>query len=133
MPGLSVLFDALVQEGVGDTPDSYAYDGNRVRKWNVTTTNYGKVSTVPQEWSRKQVTPSAHWILLGLVKSPQAFLSASVCVPALVCTLEVLGMLALFSSPSRLIASTVLLLVPGSLWFPVVHQSWCIVGLDVHS
>uniref|UniRef100_A0A670HXP9 B30.2/SPRY domain-containing protein n=1 Tax=Podarcis muralis TaxID=64176 RepID=A0A670HXP9_PODMU len=26
----------------GDTPDSYAYDGNRVRKWNVTTTNYGK-------------------------------------------------------------------------------------------
>lgn len=33
------------QEGVGDTPDSYAYDGNRVRKWNVTTTNYGKVSS----------------------------------------------------------------------------------------
>ncbi|XP_046730730.1 E3 ubiquitin-protein ligase RNF123 [Silurus meridionalis] len=30
------------EEGVGDTPDSYAYDGNRVRKWNVTTTNYGK-------------------------------------------------------------------------------------------
>lgn len=33
----------FAQEGVGDTPDSYAYDGNRVRKWNVTTTNYGKV------------------------------------------------------------------------------------------
>ncbi|XP_041080554.1 E3 ubiquitin-protein ligase RNF123 isoform X1 [Polyodon spathula] len=30
------------EEGVGDTEDSYAYDGNRVRKWNVTTTNYGK-------------------------------------------------------------------------------------------
>ncbi|XP_060766371.1 E3 ubiquitin-protein ligase RNF123 isoform X2 [Neoarius graeffei] len=30
------------EEGVGDTQDSYAYDGNRVRKWNVTTTNYGK-------------------------------------------------------------------------------------------
>ncbi|XP_057701167.1 E3 ubiquitin-protein ligase RNF123 isoform X2 [Corythoichthys intestinalis] len=30
------------EEGVGDTPDSYAYDGNRVRKWNVVTTNYGK-------------------------------------------------------------------------------------------
>ncbi|XP_043933716.1 E3 ubiquitin-protein ligase RNF123 isoform X2 [Protopterus annectens] len=30
------------EEGVGDTPDSYAYDGNRVRKWNVTTTNYGQ-------------------------------------------------------------------------------------------
>ncbi|KAJ1069181.1 hypothetical protein K5549_000492 [Capra hircus] len=30
------------QEGVGDTHNSYAYDGNRVRKWNVTTTNYGK-------------------------------------------------------------------------------------------
>ncbi|NWR79291.1 RN123 ligase, partial [Centropus unirufus] len=40
--GLSLLCHALVQEGVGDTPDSYAYDGNRVRKWNVTTTNYGK-------------------------------------------------------------------------------------------
>lgn len=44
---LSLLFDTLVQEGVGDTPDSYAYDGNRVRKWNVTTTNYGKVSSRP--------------------------------------------------------------------------------------
>lgn len=43
--GLSLLFHTLVQEGVGDTPDSYAYDGNRVRKWNVTTTNYGKVSS----------------------------------------------------------------------------------------
>ncbi|ERE75627.1 E3 ubiquitin-protein ligase [Cricetulus griseus] len=30
------------EEGVGDTYNSYAYDGNRVRKWNVTTTNYGK-------------------------------------------------------------------------------------------
>ncbi|XP_064352604.1 E3 ubiquitin-protein ligase RNF123 isoform X3 [Camelus dromedarius] len=30
------------EEGVGDTHNSYAYDGNRVRKWNVTTTNYGK-------------------------------------------------------------------------------------------
>uniref|UniRef100_UPI00358E76A9 E3 ubiquitin-protein ligase RNF123-like n=1 Tax=Myxine glutinosa TaxID=7769 RepID=UPI00358E76A9 len=30
------------EEGVGDTPNSYAYDGSRVRKWNVTTTNYGK-------------------------------------------------------------------------------------------
>ncbi|KAM8995097.1 E3 ubiquitin-protein ligase RNF123-like [Ara ararauna] len=30
------------EEGVGGTPDSYAYDGNRVCKWNVTTTNYGK-------------------------------------------------------------------------------------------
>ena len=37
------LFLLFLQEGVGDTPDSYAYDGNRVRKWNVTTTNYGKV------------------------------------------------------------------------------------------
>lgn len=44
---LSLLFHTLVQEGVGDTPDSYAYDGNRVRKWNVTTTNYGKVSRCP--------------------------------------------------------------------------------------
>lgn len=26
----------------GDTPNSYAYDGNRVRKWNVTTHKYGE-------------------------------------------------------------------------------------------
>uniref|UniRef100_A0A8C1S805 RING-type E3 ubiquitin transferase n=1 Tax=Cyprinus carpio TaxID=7962 RepID=A0A8C1S805_CYPCA len=38
--GFEGLFNQ--EEGVGDTPDSYAYDGNRVRKWNVTTTNYGK-------------------------------------------------------------------------------------------
>lgn len=94
---LSLLFHTLVQEGVGDTPDSYAYDGNRVRKWNVTTTNYGKVSSCPpgMGWRarrRKQVTP-AHWILVGLVKCPQAFLPASVCVPALVCTLGMLDVL----------------------------------------
>ncbi|XP_074646477.1 E3 ubiquitin-protein ligase RNF123-like isoform X2 [Tubulanus polymorphus] len=29
-------------EGVGDTPDSYAYDGNRLRKWNVKTQKYGE-------------------------------------------------------------------------------------------
>lgn len=39
-----VFLVVFSQEGVGDTPDSYAYDGNRVRKWNVTTTNYGKVN-----------------------------------------------------------------------------------------
>lgn len=27
----------------GDTPDSYAYDGNRQRKWNVATYRYGAV------------------------------------------------------------------------------------------
>lgn len=54
---LSLLFHTLVQEGVGDTPDSYAYDGNRVRKWNVTTTNYGKVSSCPlgnRVWSEEK-------------------------------------------------------------------------------
>ncbi|XP_020289917.1 E3 ubiquitin-protein ligase RNF123 isoform X2 [Pseudomyrmex gracilis] len=30
------------QFGVGDTPNSYAYDGNRVRKWNVSTHKYGE-------------------------------------------------------------------------------------------
>ncbi|CAF90662.1 unnamed protein product, partial [Tetraodon nigroviridis] len=44
--GLLFVDDDLLGEGVGDTPDSYAYDGNRVRKWNVTTTNYGKVRSV---------------------------------------------------------------------------------------
>ena len=35
---------SFIQEGVGDTPDSYAYDGHRVRKWNVATGKYGEVS-----------------------------------------------------------------------------------------
>ncbi|KYN31177.1 hypothetical protein ALC56_14445 [Trachymyrmex septentrionalis] len=30
------------QYGVGDTPNSYAYDGNRMRKWNVSTHKYGE-------------------------------------------------------------------------------------------
>ncbi|KAH9496305.1 hypothetical protein Btru_010563 [Bulinus truncatus] len=30
------------EEGVGDTRDSYAYDGNRLRKWNITTKRYGE-------------------------------------------------------------------------------------------
>jgi len=30
------------EEGVGDTSDSYAYDGHRVRKWNVATGKYGE-------------------------------------------------------------------------------------------
>lgn len=30
------------EEGVGDTPDSFAYDGHRVRKWNVVTGKYGE-------------------------------------------------------------------------------------------
>ena len=32
-----------LKEGVGDTENSYAYDGNRLRKWNVKTVKYGKV------------------------------------------------------------------------------------------
>ena len=30
------------EEGVGDTPTSYAYDGNRLRKWNVSMSKYGE-------------------------------------------------------------------------------------------
>lgn len=30
------------EEGVGDTADSYAYDGSRLRKWNVRTFKYGE-------------------------------------------------------------------------------------------
>lgn len=30
------------EKGVGDTTDSYAFDGNRVRKWNVATYKYGE-------------------------------------------------------------------------------------------
>jgi Kip1 ubiquitination-promoting complex protein 1 len=29
------------EEGVGDTPDSYAYDGKRCRKWHVRSGEYG--------------------------------------------------------------------------------------------
>ncbi|XP_052781635.1 E3 ubiquitin-protein ligase RNF123-like [Mya arenaria] len=32
-----------LEEGVGDTPDSYSYDGNRQRKWNKTTQKYGEM------------------------------------------------------------------------------------------
>ncbi len=42
------IFEMFVflQEGVGDTADSYAYDGHRVRKWNVATGKYGEVIVV---------------------------------------------------------------------------------------
>jgi Kip1 ubiquitination-promoting complex protein 1 len=30
------------EKGVGDTIDSYAYDGNRIRKWNKSTAQYGE-------------------------------------------------------------------------------------------
>jgi Kip1 ubiquitination-promoting complex protein 1 len=30
------------EEGVGDSPDSYAYDGKRIKKWNVSCANYGQ-------------------------------------------------------------------------------------------
>ncbi|XP_023242078.1 E3 ubiquitin-protein ligase RNF123-like [Centruroides sculpturatus] len=30
------------EKGVGDTSDSYAYDGNRIRKWNVSAQKYGE-------------------------------------------------------------------------------------------
>lgn len=53
------MFLVLTKEGVGDTPDSYAYDGNRVRKWNVTTTNYGKVS-VPNYFTWKVAVESEY-------------------------------------------------------------------------
>lgn len=31
------------EEGVGDTKDSYSYDGSRLRKWNIRTQKYGEV------------------------------------------------------------------------------------------
>lgn len=40
---LSCPFTA--EEGVGDAPDSYAYDGKRVKKWNVRSQNYGEAWT----------------------------------------------------------------------------------------
>lgn len=56
------------EEGVGDTHNSYAYDGNRVRKWNVTTTNYGKVRArptcpvpVPAAWQKPLGSREGLW------------------------------------------------------------------------
>lgn len=40
----------ILQEGVGDTPYSFAYDGNRVKKWNVKTEKYGEVSYTPHRF-----------------------------------------------------------------------------------
>eukprot|EP00906_Rhabdomonas_costata_P039183 RCo055434 len=37
------------EDGVGDNPRSYAYDGNRVKKWNLQKQNYGK------EWEKGDV------------------------------------------------------------------------------
>ena len=41
-----VMSPFCIQEGVGDTNDSFAYDGHRVRKWNVSTAKYGEVKFV---------------------------------------------------------------------------------------
>ena len=41
-PQLSPLNIIIVITAVGDTVNSYAYDGNRVRKWNVSTQKYGE-------------------------------------------------------------------------------------------
>jgi hypothetical protein len=37
------------EEGVGDAPDSYAYDGKRLRKWNVKSGVYGQAWTTGEE------------------------------------------------------------------------------------
>ena len=41
-PQLSPLNVIIVIIAVGDTVNSYAYDGSRVRKWNVSTCKYGE-------------------------------------------------------------------------------------------
>jgi len=41
---LTTFSNPMSQEGVGDTTDSYSYDGNRQRKWNKTTQKYGEVN-----------------------------------------------------------------------------------------
>jgi hypothetical protein len=41
-PQISLLNIIIVIIAVGDTVYSYAYDGNRVRKWNVSTHKYGE-------------------------------------------------------------------------------------------
>ena len=41
-PQLLPLNIIIVIIAIGDTVNSYAYDGNRVRKWNVSTCKYGE-------------------------------------------------------------------------------------------
>jgi hypothetical protein len=41
-PQMSVLNVIVVFIAVGDTVNSYAYDGSRVLKWNVSTEKYGE-------------------------------------------------------------------------------------------
>ena len=43
--GVLTISISFPQEGVGDTADSYAYDGHRVRKWNMATGKYGEVGS----------------------------------------------------------------------------------------
>ena len=38
-----VLCNVISQNGVGDSPDSFAYDGYRVVKWNGPASKYGEV------------------------------------------------------------------------------------------
>ena len=45
---MHLKLSCCLQEGVGDTPDSFAYDGHRVRKWNVMTGKYGEVKVSVQ-------------------------------------------------------------------------------------
>jgi Kip1 ubiquitination-promoting complex protein 1 len=40
-PEISLL-NIIIVIAVGDTVNSYAYDGNRVHKWNVSTHKYGE-------------------------------------------------------------------------------------------
>lgn len=41
------VIDAIftLQEGVGDSPGSYAYDGNRRKKWHLQHSDYGETWT----------------------------------------------------------------------------------------
>ncbi|XP_066957839.1 E3 ubiquitin-protein ligase RNF123-like isoform X1 [Macrobrachium rosenbergii] len=50
------------EKGVGDTPDSYAYDGNRQRKWNVATYKYGAM------WQCGDIISSTLDLDRGIVK-----------------------------------------------------------------
>ncbi|XP_046839611.1 E3 ubiquitin-protein ligase RNF123-like [Xenia sp. Carnegie-2017] len=49
------------EEGVGDTSDSYAYDGHRVRKWNLSASAYG------EEWMAGDVIGCAFDVDNGVI------------------------------------------------------------------
>ena len=49
------------EEGVGDHSNSYAYDGSRIKKWNINKHNYGK------SWEKGDVVGCCIDLVVGVL------------------------------------------------------------------